>query len=100
MAEGILSPRLFSKINNSLYTKQDKSTAITTSNIGNQTVANSNKCNGFSPTQSSTTINDGLMVRNKDLSNGNYARLTSIGYDGVNPYVVIDGTKHHFNIID
>lgn len=87
-------------MNNSLGNKQDKSTAITTSNIGNQTVANSAKCSGLLPASTNTSAFDALIVRNKDLSNGNYARLAGIGYDGVNPYLVIDGNKHHFNIID
>lgn len=81
-------------------TKQDSSTAINKSNIGQQTVANSAKCSGMLPSDPSTKNNDSLIVRNISLSNGNHGRLTAIGYDGVNPYVVIDGTKHHFNIID
>ena len=88
------------ELNNSLETKQDKSTAINTSNIGNQTVANSVKCGGLLPISTNKSLYDALMVRNISLSSGNAGRLTGIGYDGVKPYLVIDGSKHHFNIVD
>ena len=32
--------------------------------------------------------------------NGQGNRLTAIGYDGTNPYLIIDGNKHHFSLYD
>ena len=101
MVENVNSLNLkIDSANNNISKKQDASTAITTTNIGYQTVNNSNKCGGLPPSESNTNFVDSIFTRNKNLSNGHSGRLTGIGYDGVNPYLVIDGKKHHFNIID
>lgn len=32
--------------------------------------------------------------------NGQCTRLQAIGYDGASSYLIIDGNKHHFPIVD
>ena len=32
--------------------------------------------------------------------NGQGNRLSAIGYDGKDPYLIIDGNKHHFSLYD
>ena len=51
---------------------------------------------------SSITPNDAYSLLTVDsyYSNGHHGRISGIGYDGERPYLVIDGNKHHFNIVD
>ena len=45
-------------------------------------------------------IGHGLPRDEKYYHNGQYVRLTAIGYDGSAPYLIIDGNKHHFALAD